>query len=84
MQDIVYDDLFSRTFGYLMGSRVHLTRGKALAALRLIEEILVADTPDPIQQVVVELPRRLELARTPMPVACPPIRRSSMGYGMER
>ena len=82
MQDIAFDDLFSRTFGYLMGSRVQLTRGKALAALRLIEEVLVADTSDPIHLVVVELPRRLELADIPMPVACPPIRRSSMGYGI--
>lgn len=83
MQDIAYDDLFSRTFGYLMGSRIQLTRDSALAALRLIEEILVADAPDPIRQAVVELPRRLELADTPIPAARPPIRRSSMGYGTE-
>ncbi len=81
MHDIVYDDIFSRTFGYLLGSRVDLTRDRALAALRLIEEVLVAGAADPIEQVVAELPRRLDLADAPLPVACPPISRSSIGYG---
>jgi hypothetical protein len=81
MHDIVYDDIFSRTFGYLLGSRIHLTRDRALAALRLIEEILVIDAADPMEQVVTELPLRLDLADTPLPAACPPISRGSIGYG---
>jgi len=81
MQDIVYDDLFSRTFGYLTGNRILLTRDRALAALRLIEEILITDTPDPLEQVVLELPRRLDLADNPVPPVCPPLRRGSIGFG---
>ena len=81
MHDTVYDDVFSRTFGYLLGSRIDLTRDRALAALRLIEEVLVTSAADAIEQVVTELPRRLDLTDASLPVACPPISRSSIGYG---
>jgi hypothetical protein len=80
MQEFVYEDLFTRTFGYLRQSGIALTRETALAALKMIEEILVTDSRDALDRAVVELPRRLEAAESPLPVPSPPVNRGSIGY----
>ena len=80
MQELVYEDLFARTFGYLRHSRIALTRDTALAALKMVEEMLLTDSHDALDRVVVDLPRRLDVADSPMPVPCPPVNRGSIGY----
>lgn len=84
MQEIVYEDLFSRTFGYLRQGGVALTRDTALSTLRLIEELLVSDSRDALERVVVELPRRLDISDISLPLPCPPVNRGSIGYWDER
>jgi len=68
MQECVYEDLFTRTFGYLRQSGIVLTRDTALTTLKMIEEILVSDSRDALDRVVVELPQRLEAPDSPLPV----------------
>ena len=80
MQEMVYDDVFSRTFGYLRHNGVRLNRDSALAAVRLIEELLIAGAPDVMDRVIVELPRRLEQADFVLPLLSPPLNRGSIGY----
>lgn len=80
MQEFVYEDLFTRTFGYLRRSRIALTRDTALATLKMIEEILITDSRDALDRVVVELPQRFDVPDSPLPVPCPPINRGSIGY----
>ena len=80
MQECVYDDLFTRTFGYLRRSGIVLSRDTALATLKMIEEILVTDSRITFDRVVVELPQRLDVADSPLPVPCPPVNRGSIGY----
>ena len=80
MQEMVYEDLFSRTFGYLRQGGVALTRDTALATLRLIEELLVSNSQDALERVVVELPRRLDISDISLPLSCPPVNRASIGY----
>ncbi len=84
MQEIVYEDLFSRTFGYLRQGGVALTRDNALSTLRLIEELLVSDSREALERVVVELPGRLEISDISLPLPCPPVNRGSIGYWDER
>jgi hypothetical protein len=82
MQELVFDDLFSRTFGYLRQDGFRLNRDSALTALKLIEELLVAGTPDSMmERVIDELPRRLELSDPEVPIQCPPVNRCSIRYG---
>lgn len=80
MQEMVYEDMFSRMFGYLRHGSTRLNRESALTAIKLIEELLVAETPDVMDRVIVELPRRLERADIAYPVVCPPVNRGSIGY----
>lgn len=80
MQEFVYEDLFTRTFGYLRRSGIALTRDTALAALKLIEETLVTDSRVALDRVVIELPQRLDMADSPLPDPCPPVNRGSIGY----
>lgn len=80
MQEFVYEDLFTRTFGYLRQSGIALTRDTALTALKMIEEILVTDSRDAFDRVVVELPQRLDVPDSTLPVPCPPVNRGSIGY----
>ena len=84
MQEIVYEDLFTRTIGYLRQGGVSLTRDTALATLKLIEELLVSDSRNALERVVVELPRRLDISETSLPRPCPPVNRGSIGYWHER
>lgn len=80
MQEFVYEDLFSRVFGYLRYSRIALTRDTALATLKVIEQMVVTDHRDGRDRGVVELSQRLEVADSPLPVPSPPINRGSIGY----
>lgn len=80
MSSLAYSDIFSRTFSYLRHEDFQLNRESALATLKLIEELLVAEAPDVLDRVLVELPKRFALADINVPVACPPIQRSSIGY----
>lgn len=84
MQDIAYEDLFTRTFGYLRQGGISLTRDSALTTLRLIEELLVNDSRDALERVVVELPGRLDISEISLPLPCPPVNRGSIGYWDER
>jgi hypothetical protein len=84
MQEMVYEDVFSRTFGYIRHNGVGLNRDSALAAVRLIEELLVADAPDVMDRVIVELPHRLDRAGDravfALPPLSPPLNRGSIAY----
>jgi hypothetical protein len=80
MQEIIYDDVFHRTFSYLRRNGVHLNRNSALATIKLFEELLIADSPDVMARVIVELPRRLEQTDLKMPMIAPPLNRGSIGY----
>lgn len=84
VQEIVYEDLFSRTIGYLRQGGISLTRDTALATLRLMEELLVSDSRNVVGRVVVELPRRLEIPDNSLPLPSPPVNRGSMGYWDEQ
>ena len=80
MQEFVYEDLFTRPLGYLRQGGIALTRDTALATLKLIEELLVSDSRNAIEQVVVELPKRIEITHDTLPLPCPPLNRGSIGY----
>lgn len=80
VQEMVYEDFFSRTIGYLRQGEVLLTRDMALATLKLMEELLVSGSQEALGRVVAELPRRLEIPDGSLPLPCPPMNRGSIGY----
>jgi len=80
MQEIVYEDFFAKTLGYLRQGGVSLTRDTALATLKLMEELLTSDSRNVLERVVVELPRRLDISDASLPLPSPPVNRGSIGY----
>lgn len=83
MQGIVYEDLFSRTLSYLRQGGISLTKDTALTTLRLMEELLLSDSRNALERVVEELPRRLDIQDSSLPLPCPPVNRGSIGYWNE-
>lgn len=77
---ILYEDMLSRMFGYLRHGGSEISREATLNVLKLARELLAADTPDVMEQAIVELPKWLEQADIEIPLSCPPISRSSIRY----
>lgn len=80
MQDITSEYLFDRICSYLRLSGVPLRRDSILVALELVKEILGSDAPDVLDRIVVELPQRLRIPETSLPLLCPLVNRGSIGY----
>lgn len=80
MQDIAYEDLCNKIFRYIRLSDVSLTRDSTLTALQLIEEFLVTESPNVFELVIAGVQERLKLADISLPLICPRVNRSSIGY----
>lgn len=80
MQEIVYQDVCTRAFDYLRQSGEGFSRESAVAALKLIEDLLTIESPDIMDKVILEIRRRQEFDNISVPMLCPPVNRSSIGY----
>ncbi len=83
MPEIAYEDVFTTIVNYLRHGGIPLTRDKALTTVRLMEEFLSSDSAKVVEEMVLELPRRLDIPASSLPLSCPPINRGSIGYGNE-
>jgi hypothetical protein len=77
---ITSEDLFDRICSYLRLSGVPLRRDSTLIALELVKEILTSDTTDVLDQLIVELPNRLQTPEISLPLLCPLVNRGSISY----
>jgi hypothetical protein len=73
------DVALARASAYLAAAGLPPTRDNTRRLLLLLQDAL--DQADPLGWVIAELPRRFGLRPPEVPVAAPPLRRGSIGYG---
>lgn len=69
-----------RALAYLEGSGLVIEKDNALIVLRLIDELVSADHPHLLTELMQQLPKRLPLPQPELPARFPRIHRGSIGY----
>jgi hypothetical protein len=80
MQELVYEDLLNRIFLYIRLTGASFTRNSTVTALKLIEELLITESTGSFDRVMAEVQGRLNLSEISLPLICPQVNRSSIGY----